>query len=613
VTHRFRPLAAGFIALLFCLVLGGAAAASLDGDYQSAVSAFRALEKDARADGRAQWEDLARRFQRVYQADPQGGYAPKALFFLGRVYEEMGRRGHENVDLLKSCEYFQRVVSRFPGHSWADDALLRKAQVTKDDLGRPDEAYADLLLLTHNYAGGDMRAEADALLASMDHAKSAKPAPKTAPAPGPTASPILAQGAASGAEAPAKGLLDSGSSGQAPSSGTARLEQVRFQSSNDYTRIVLSLDQETAYSWGLLSPHKDPGISHPRLFLDLRQTRLDRSIDGEIAIADGILNRVRSGQHDADTARVVLDFDDLQDYKIFSLYDPFRVIVDVYAHGRAETASAEDAAPPAPATAAPEPKAVAKPAAKGPIIPTGKDSRKLAGDLVEQLGLTVNTVMIDAGHGGKDPGARANGIEEKDVTLRLALIVGQNAYGPRASRSSTPAPTTPSSRWRSVRPWPTCARPTCSSPIHCNATRDKSVSGLETYSLNLAKSEDAVRVAARENAVSAKRISDLQVILTDLMLNSKVKESKDLAGEVQSGTLTGMRKKYGLRDRRVREAPFYVLMGAKMPSILVEVGYITNAAEAKRLTTKTYLDNLADGIVQGVVSYKRQIERYASL
>ncbi len=612
MTHRFRPLAAGFIALLFCLVLGGAAAASLDGDYQSAVSAFRALEKDARADGRAQWEDLARRFQRVYQADPQGGYAPKALFFLGRVYEEMGRRGHENVDLLKSCEYFQRVVSRFPGHSWADDALLRKAQVTKDDLGRPDEAYADLLLLTHNYAGGDMRAEADALLASMDHAKSAKPAPKTAPAPGPTASPILAQGAASGAEAPAKGLLDSGSSGQAPSSGTARLEQVRFQSSNDYTRIVLSLDQETAYSWGLLSPHKDPGISHPRLFLDLRQTRLDRSIDGEIAIADGILNRVRSGQHDADTARVVLDFDDLQDYKIFSLYDPFRVIVDVYAHGRAETASAEDAAPPAPATAAPEPKAVAKPAAKGPIIPTGKDSRKLAGDLVEQLGLTVNTVMIDAGHGGKDPGARANGIEEKDVTLRLALIVGQKltAAGFKVlytRTNDTFIPLEERTAMANVR------KADMFLSIHCNATRDKSVSGLETYSLNLAKSEDAVRVAARENAVSAKRISDLQVILTDLMLNSKVKESKDLAGEVQSGTLTGMRKKYGLRDRRVREAPFYVLMGAKMPSILVEVGYITNAAEAKRLTTKTYLDNLADGIVQGVVSYKRQIERYASL
>jgi N-acetylmuramoyl-L-alanine amidase len=612
VTHRFRPLAAGFIALLFCLVLGGAAVASLDGDYQSAVSAFRALEKDARADGRAQWEDLARRFQRIYQADPQGGYAPKALFFLGRVYEEMGRRGHENVDLLKSCEYFQRVVSRFPGHSWADDALLRKAQVTKDDLGRPDEAYADLLLLTHNYAGGDMRAEADALLASMDHAKSAKPAPKTAPAPGLTAGPILAQGAASGAEAPAKGLLDSGSSGQAPSSGTARLEQVRFQSSNDYTRIVLSLDQETAYSWGLLSPHKDPGISHPRLFLDLRQTRLDRSIDGEIAIADGILNRVRSGQHDADTARVVLDFDDLQDYKIFSLYDPFRVIVDVYAHGRAEIASAEDAAPPAPATAAPEPKAVAKPAAKGPIIPTGKDSRKLAGDLVEQLGLTVNTVMIDAGHGGKDPGARANGIEEKDVTLRLALIVGQKltAAGFKVlytRTNDTFIPLEERTAMANVR------KADMFLSIHCNATRDKSVSGLETYSLNLAKSEDAVRVAARENAVSAKRISDLQVILTDLMLNSKVKESKDLAGEVQSGTLTGMRKKYGLRDRRVREAPFYVLMGAKMPSILVEVGYITNAAEAKRLTTKTYLDSLADGIVQGVVSYKRQIERYASL
>lgn len=148
--------------------------------------------------------------------------------------------------------------------------------------------------------------------------------------------------------------------------------------------------------------------------------------------------------------------------------------------------------------------------------------------------------------------------------------------------------------------------------IHCNAVEDPAANGLEVYSLNLARTQDAVRVAARENAVSAKRISDLQIILTDLMLNSKIKESKDLAGMVQENILKSVRPKFPLRDRKQREAPFYVLMGAKMPAILIELGYLTNPEEAKRLNNQEFLTRTADGIVNGVVAYKTTIERYAS-
>jgi N-acetylmuramoyl-L-alanine amidase len=114
------------------------------------------------------------------------------------------------------------------------------------------------------------------------------------------------------------------------------------------------------------------------------------------------------------------------------------------------------------------------------------------------------------------------------------------------------------------------------------------------------------------SAVSDKSISDLQMILTDLMLNSKIKESLALARGVQQNSLDTLRKgKFTINDHGNREAPFYVLMGAKMPSALVEIGYITNPVEAGRLKNDNYLRTLARGIADGVLKYKAQIERYA--
>jgi N-acetylmuramoyl-L-alanine amidase len=151
--------------------------------------------------------------------------------------------------------------------------------------------------------------------------------------------------------------------------------------------------------------------------------------------------------------------------------------------------------------------------------------------------------------------------------------------------------------------------------VHINANRSSKIHGFETYYLNLARSASAVRVAARENAVSEKRISDLQFILTDLMLNSKMQESKDLAELIQGNVIGTVKGKYGYptRDNGVRSAPFYVLMGAKMPSVLMELGYCTNDAEARRLKSDNYLNRMADGIVAGVVAYKKKINRYASM
>jgi len=144
--------------------------------------------------------------------------------------------------------------------------------------------------------------------------------------------------------------------------------------------------------------------------------------------------------------------------------------------------------------------------------------------------------------------------------------------------------------------------------IHTNASPSRRANGFETYILNLATDEEAIRVAARENATSMKNISDLESILKDLMQNAKVNESTRLATHVQNGALARLGVRFNVVDKGVKQAPFYVLLGAEMPSILVEAGFISNPEECRRLIDPEYQSLVAQGIVDGI---KRYIEEVA--
>jgi N-acetylmuramoyl-L-alanine amidase len=145
--------------------------------------------------------------------------------------------------------------------------------------------------------------------------------------------------------------------------------------------------------------------------------------------------------------------------------------------------------------------------------------------------------------------------------------------------------------------------------IHTNASRDPRAYGTETYFLNLATDDEAIRVAAMENATSTKNISDLHSILNDLLKNAKINESSRLAEVVQYALVKNLnRRGYDrIKDKGVKQAPFYVLLGARMPSILVESAFISNREECRLLTTASYQDHLAESIVQGIRSYIREI------
>ncbi|MFV0422908.1 N-acetylmuramoyl-L-alanine amidase [Oleidesulfovibrio sp.] len=583
--------------LLACMPVPQADAASLDASFNTAWREFHALSKDKRkAKYRENWLRIEQKFVDVYKRSPRSSYAPKALFYAGRTRTELGARSFLSSDFRKAVDYYGRLASHFPSHSWTDDGLYQAALVNKDRLNDLAAARRDLNAILRDHQQGDMYYKALALHRSLDGKGTAtaqaspKPVQK-APAPK-VSKPVQAE------PVKASRIFKSKTISSGP---PATLVDVRYQSSDDYTRVVLECSKEVAYRYQFLPEDRKAGKPY-RLYVDIENATPGKLVRSHETVADGILKEVRTGRPRDGVSRVVLDFSSVRKYNVFTLDNPFRVVIDVTSPDDKSEDSVQVA------QTKPEPKAPPKPYQ----VPSG--SKGQVKDLVEQLGLTLNTIMIDAGHGGKDPGTQHNGIREREYTLKMVKIIGRKleAKGFNVLYTRTKdvfVPLEDRTAMANVK------KADMFLSVHINANNSSKIHGFETYYLNLARSASAVRVAARENAVSEKRISDLQFILTDLMLNSKMQESKDLAELIQKNVIGTVKKKYGYstRDNGVRSAPFYVLMGAKMPSVLVELGYCTNPSEARRLKSEKYLERMAEGIVDGVVAYKKKINRYASM
>jgi len=216
-------------------------------------------------------------------------------------------------------------------------------------------------------------------------------------------------------------------------------------------------------------------------------------------------------------------------------------------------------------------------------------------------------IVVDAGHGGKDHGARsASGMKEKDVNIKIAkhvktILVNRYKYRVVMTRKDdTFIPLKDRSKISNKR------NADLFVSIHANAAKRKSAHGIETYFLGTSHNEQALETAARENGALVKSVKDNQVqqILASLITTTKINDSSRLAGRVQDNLYRSTKKKYrGLKNLGVKEGPFYVLHGADMPSILVEVGFLTNRKEAKMLARPEYLYRLASSIAEGIHKY----------
>jgi N-acetylmuramoyl-L-alanine amidase len=546
--------------LLLAVLLGSPPPAAADlsretvaKQYQQAVAYYHNLTANSvRAGERENWRTGIRSFQRIVRAHPAHELAPSCLFMLGRLHHDLYRRFANPLDLGEAVAYFQDIVLLFPDHRLADDALFKMAEIYLKDKKEKDEAARTFARIIAVYPGGDM---ARAAAGKLSELKSRGALPAAEPEP---IVPVLTAAAVKKSEA-----------GAAP----VRIQPLRYWSNNDYTRVVIETDAPVTYEHSMLPRN---GNQPRRLYVDLQNCRLKPGTEGAVDISDGLLKQVRTGQHAASTVRVVLDIESIVDYKIFNLQEPFRVVID--AMGRQQ---------PGPAAAS--------------VAPAGS----LAPSLAQQLGLGIKKIVLDPGHGGKDPGAIGpNGIKEKDIVLAVAKRVARHlerelgcqviftrdrdVFIPLEERTAI-ANTSGADLFIS---------------IHANAAPSANVRGVETYFLDLATNKEAMRVAARENATSARQLSDLQSILMDLMQNTKVHESAKLAEFVQASMISGLGRSYrNIVDLGVKRAPFVVLIGAQMPAVLTEIAFLSNPEEARWLCDPGYQQEVAVQIVAGVSQY----------
>ncbi len=232
--------------------------------------------------------------------------------------------------------------------------------------------------------------------------------------------------------------------------------------------------------------------------------------------------------------------------------------------------------------------------------------------IAEQLGLKVRRVVIDAGHGGHDSGAVGpKGVQEKDEALAIAQKRGHILESQGLDVVYTRASDTFLSLEKRAA-LANEARGDLFISIHCNSAASASLRGVETYSLNIASDRYSIRLAARENSSSEKTISDLQFILADLATKANTEESSHLAQRVQKHLVGELSGKYsGVADLGTKEALFYVLLGAKMPAILVETAFVSNPEEEKRLSSEGYQSDVANAIASGVGDYLGNRRRLA--
>ena len=458
--------------------------------------------------------------------------AAAGLYKAGKLYLELYRRSSKKSDQQEAADIFKRIVKQYPKSRYRSKAEKMLSKLPKTE--------------------------------SKSKTKNKKVAHKKAKFSGKKKTPVTP------APPPAEKKI--------PPGKTAVIKGLRFWSNPSYTRIVVDADSEATYTHRLLK--KDASIKKPkRLYVDLKNSVLDKNIQKDVSVNDNLLMNIRAGQNTLDSVRVVVDIKSFKTYKIFSLKNPFRIVIDVWG------SSAE----------------IQKRTEKG--------SKMINGAIAKQLALGVSRIVIDAGHGGRDYGAPGSlkGVHEKNIVLQIAKRLAKKI---RKRLNCEVIMTRDRDKFLALEERTAIANTKNADlfiSIHTNAARNKRAFGIETYFLNLATDNESILVAARENATSTKNISDLQTILNDLMQHAKINESSRLADHVQKSLCNNMKKHYkSIKNKGVKQAPFYVLLGAQMPAILIETSFISNTRECKRLANTTYQDRLCEGIVDGIAKYIKE-------
>jgi N-acetylmuramoyl-L-alanine amidase len=586
-------------------------------------------------------------FNEVARLNPTSGKTPVALAAVADIYCEMGRQFSSDSYFLEAIKTYRFLIEQYPQNHISRDAFFTIGEVYRNDLEDPGEARKTFEDFTAKYPKSDKASAARDILKQLDQQTTEKTEAR-APVPAPAAVPTVEQVA------------------EEKSSGLRQVTAVRRWVGPNYLRIVIEVGGEVKF--------ESVRLSNPdRIVVDLQTAHVSPDLGARtFPMENGFLRKIRVAQFSPDVARVVLDVEKIEAYSIFSLPNPFRLVIDVQGTAPTQMAKSASPAPPAssegrkpgkvnpPAIPSPAPAAPLEAAGKTPPpampptqaesepssppastdesaavkpAPTGKRSKKSkeaaettaenvtpviqpaapmesgSPTLTRALGLKIGRIVIDPGHGGHDTGTLGpTGLEEKEVVLDVGLKLkklleqrtGCEVIMTRSDDTFIPLEErTAIANQKSADLFIS---------VHANASRDESARGIETYYLNFTSSPDALEVAARENASSQEAVHQLQDLIKKIAMTEKIEESQDFARQVQREVYTRVTKVSGAqRDRGIKKAPFVVLIGANMPSILAEISFLTNPRDERLLRRPDYREKIAEALYEGILGYLKTL------
>ena len=608
---------------------------------------LQGLAEQART--RRQYEGVIASYRRVVLEAPTSLRADASAFTAAQLTGDMGRHFKDDLALYSAVRQYKFLRREYPGSKHRIEALLAIGEIYKNDLGDDPDGRAAFEELIRRYPRSELAKEARAELG---------PAVESADAEGETN-----DGSEPGAK-PAEASQDQdatsemGTNREAPvkngnSEKPARVTDVQYWSAPDYTRVTVDLNEDVQF--------ESERIDHPeRIFFDLKNARLASHLAGRsIDVDDGLVRKVRIAQYKPGRARIVVETAGHANYNASLVLNPPRLVIDIQADesrtdrpqpartiasaqdedapaGKIVPASEKSADTASSAAIAGAPKKViveaddddpadddtpvsahrsgvksarmpaqsrkaplARRVTREPLTASGNRS------LTRTLGLKIGKIVIDPGHGGHDTGTiGVNGLLEKDLVLAVSKRLGkllESRLGAEVvftRRDDTFIPLETRTAIANQE------QADLFVSVHANSSRDPEARGVETYYLNFTSSAEALEVAARENAASDKSIHELQDLVKKIALKEKMEESREFASDVQESLHLGLAVKgAGAPDRGVKKAPFVVLIGANMPSILAEISFLSNPADEKRLKTAEYRQRIAESLYRGISRY----------
>ncbi len=549
--------------------------------FQSANKTYADLCRDiSKKKIRDNWMRVIDEFAGIADKHPDSSFAPVACYRSAKVSEHFSRYSGRKIDVQEASRAYQEAARKYPRSGIADRALY-SAGLLEEKLGNRERAASLYREVLEGYAQGEMAEQAREKLKDGSPAGSLKQKADT------DKPKVLAE------KRPVRTRPDRDAEKVRPESQDIRtpdavvlVKKISCSPGQGGFRVEIETDGTAGYTTFVLPGSRKEDRPY-RLVMDIRGARISSGIPLRQDIDDGFLKGIRVSQNAGSKVRVVFDLTDKPRYEAATIDDPSRIVVDLSSTGTTPKEASSSQNP-------------VRKVPKGSITQMRDDVPSLA----SQLGLKVSRIVIDPGHGGKDPGAISpTGVMEKDLTLEIAKILARrlraDGFEVHLTRTRDEFLTLEERTGFANR-----KKADLFVSLHINSHHNSSVNGIETYFLNLTTDSTAIEVAARENAAAQKSMSDLQLIINDLMLNSKINESSRFANNVQTYVVSSaINIGYEGKNLGVKQAPFYVLLGAQMPSVLLELGFITSPTDISMLKRQAYKETLVDGIAKGINNY----------